>query len=76
MSRSFKHSPCVAVVCYSSNKKDKILTNRLFRRVSKYNLRNNKPMPLRLREIRDVWDFVSDGLAYWSNNLSVKSLRK
>ena len=78
MSRSYHKSNTmehayINWVCYSSNKKDKQVCNRLLRRISKLKLKKaittdnldnylgyNKP-----REVRDVWDFNSDGLRHF-----------
>ena len=60
-------------VCYFSNKEDKTITHRMFRRKSKAKLykdlvTNNLENHLnfeKMREIRDVWDFDSDGLKFF-----------
>lgn len=53
----------MAVACYFSNKKDKILANRLFRRISKKKLKQGEEPLHSLKEISDTWNFDSDGLA-------------
>ena len=63
MSRSFKKHPFTAVCCYFSNKKDKIIANRLFRRISKQRLKLDKDPLYSLKECSDTWNFESDGLA-------------
>ena len=50
MSRSFKKHPFTAVCCYFSNKKDKIIANRLFRRISKQRLKLDKDPLYSLKE--------------------------
>lgn len=65
MSKSVKHSPCTTVATHKSNKADKIEANRKLRRKSKQALAQDKEPIYRTREISDVWDFSSDGLAYW-----------
>ena len=75
MSRSYHksntmHYAFMNWVCYFSNKKDKVITNKLFRRVNKHHLRKalqfvdfDSYSPLnRTKEINDVWNFASDGL--------------
>lgn len=62
MSRSFKKNPFQAVCCYISNKKDKTIANRLFRRKSKRNLKVGKELPYSIREVSDTYNFSSDGL--------------
>ena len=42
MSRSYKKHPFKAICCYFSNKKDKTLANRLFRRISKEKIKRRK----------------------------------
>lgn len=75
MSRSRKKSPCVPW-CGTTNKKSKRICNRLFRRISKRNVLLYKEPLYRLREIIDVWDFATDGLAVWYNDLDKKWMRK
>jgi hypothetical protein len=65
MSRSFKKHPFMAVACYFSNKEDKILANRLFRRISKKKLKQGEEPLHSLKEVSDTWNFDSDGLAYY-----------
>lgn len=65
MSRSHKKNPFMAVCCYFSNKKDKIIANRLFRRISKNRLRKGEYPLYSLKEVSDTWNFASDGLAYY-----------
>lgn len=68
MSRSYK-KPYATYVCYFSNKKDKRIANKTFRRRSKIFLKHNlDKLPYRIREARNVWDFASDGLAYYVGN--------
>lgn len=67
MSKSIKHSPCIAITTYKSNKRDKVEANRKMRRKSKQALAQDKEPIYRTREISDVWDFVSDGLARWTS---------
>lgn len=68
MSRSFK-KPYAAYVCYFSNKKDKRIANRKFRRINRI-FSKIKPEKLRykLREVLDVYDFSSDGLVQYVGN--------
>ena len=74
MSRSYQHhamkrnfKECYFAICkYLSNKKSKQETNRRFRRITKYLMRKHAGegyLPMKQREISDVWDFASDGLA-------------
>jgi len=61
MSRSYKHSPFMNW-CGGSNKKDRSLANRKFRRKTKIDIFNP---PISLREVSDTWNFTSDGLAHF-----------
>lgn len=71
MSRS-KKKPYLAWACYFSNKKDKTIANRIFRRKNKYRLKKGKPPLYHVREVSDTWNFESDGLAvYRGNDLAV-----
>lgn len=66
MSRSRKYHPFITW-CPGSNKKDKILANRRFRRLSKTMIHRYKNPPHKLREVSNVYNFNTDGLAfYWS----------
>ena len=76
MSRSYQHHSLRnkfkeaywAYVCYFSNKKSKQMANQKFRSRCKQILRNGfdeevDHMPTKVKELTDVWDFSSDGLA-------------
>lgn len=65
MSRSFKKHPFKSSVCYFSNKEDKVLANRSFRRISKKKLRQGEEPLHSLKEVSDTWCFDSDGLPYY-----------
>jgi hypothetical protein len=75
MSRSYKKSLAVKIAG-KSDKKDKRLANRLFRRLSKILLKMGKEPLHILKECSNTWSFSSDGLAHWNNNLNKKFLRK
>ena len=65
MSRSFKRNPFMCYCIYVSNKKDKTVANRLFRKRSKQRLKQGEEPLHSLKEISDTWNFDSDGLAYY-----------
>ena len=65
MSRSRKRTLVSTIACCKSQKKDKQLCNRLFRSRSKRFIRDGKELPLRLREVMNIWDFAGDGKCYW-----------
>ena len=67
MSRS-KKKPYQAWACYFSNKEDKTIANRIFRRKNKHRLKKGKPLLHRVREVYDTWKFDSDGLAVYRGN--------
>lgn len=68
MSRSYK-KPYACYVCYFSNKKDKRRANRKFRRINKILTKINPDnLKYRLKEVSNVWNFSSDGLAYYVGN--------
>ncbi len=58
MSRSYRHVPIAAITKAESDKKDKALARRAWRRSVK------QGRDVTLREIRDVWDFAKDGKRY------------
>jgi hypothetical protein len=65
MSRSRK-KPYDCYVCYFSNKKDKQIANRKFRRINKIYVKvNPDKLKYHLKEVSDTYDFASDGLASW-----------
>jgi len=66
MSRSRKkHS--FTTFCGGSNKVDKQIANRKFRRRTKSALSNENydEVPMNMKEVSDTWDFTTDGLAYY-----------
>ena len=65
MSRSIKKRPFISICKYDSNKWSKTQANKKFRHLSKIKLASDKEPPIRLKEVSDVWDFPSDGLAYY-----------
>lgn len=75
MSRSYKKHPA-AKIAGSSDKKDKRLANRLFRRLSRIFIKIGKEPLHRLKECSNTWSFSSDGLANWNNKLDKKFMRK
>lgn len=84
MSRSIKKHPFISICIHASNKWDKRQANKKFRHLSKSKLASNKELPVRLKEVSDVWNFSSDGLAFYIsrkdyeqlNNYYNKLLRK
>lgn len=65
MSRSYKHTTISAITTAQSEKKDKQLANRRFRRISKHRVRIDAEPLIDLNEISDIWDFQKDGKRYF-----------
>ena len=53
--------------CGSSDKKDKRIANRKFRRKSRVKLKtlDESKLPTDIKEVSNTWNFSSDGLAYY-----------
>lgn len=67
MSRSYKHTTISAITTAQSEKQDKRLTNRRFRRISKHRVRIGAEPLVHLNEISDPWDFQKDGKRYFNS---------
>lgn len=65
MSRSFKHATISGITTARSEKRDKQLANRRFRRISRHRVRIEAEPLVHLNEISDVWDFQKDGKRYF-----------
>lgn len=65
MSRSFKHTTISGITTATSEKRDKQLANRRFRRISKHRVRIDEEPLIDLNEISDIWDFQKDGKRYF-----------
>ena len=65
MSRSFKHTTISGITTATSEKRDKQLANRRFRRISRHRVRIDKEPLIDLNEISDIWDFQKDGKRYF-----------
>ena len=75
MSRSRKKTPKIGVTAASSEKEDKRKANRIFRRVSKVQIKKGDTPLLDIKEVSNVWDFDKDG-KYFIKNPTKKDLRK
>ena len=75
MSRSKRKTPIFAYTSSTSEKQDKRIWNKIFRRVSKLLIQNDKDLPLKLAAVANVWEGSKDGKYYW-NEYSSKHLRK
>ncbi len=56
MSRSKAKHPKISWICYFSNKKDKRIANRLFRRISRLKLKQGKDPLHSLKECSDTYE--------------------
>ena len=65
MSRSYKHITISAITTATSEKRDKQLANRRFRRISRHRVRIEAEPLVHLNEISDIWDFQKDGKRYF-----------
>ena len=65
MSRSYKHTTISAITTAQSEKQDKRLANRRFRRISKHRVKIDAEPLVDLNEISDPWDFQKDGKRYF-----------
>jgi len=75
MSRSRRKTPICGWSCAESEKKDKQLANRTFRRVGKRALVAEKAMPL-LQELSQVYDFAKNGKQVFDPRKRPKEMRK
>ena len=79
MSRSYKKTPICGLTTAKSEKEDKRLANRRFRRASRNLVKSNREPFYRLREVCNVWDFAKDGKMYYDKEAVKKypkALRK
>lgn len=74
MSRSIKKHPFISICVHDSNKWSKKQANKKFRHLSKIKLASDKELPIHLKEVSDVWDFHSDGLAYYISRKDYEQL--
>ena len=65
MSRSYKYTNISAITTAQSEKQDKRLANRRFRRISKHRVKIDAEPLIDLNEISDIWDFQKDGKRYF-----------
>ena len=66
MSRSYKHTTISAITTAQSEKKDKQLANRRFRRISRHRVKIDAEPLIDLDEISDIWGFQKDGKRYFN----------
>ena len=51
----------------SSEKEDKRINNRMFRRREKQAIEAGKQAPVNMNEVRNLWDMNKDGKFYWED---------
>ena len=68
MSRSYKHTTISGITTATSEKRDKQLANRRFRRISRHRVKIDPEPLIDLNEISDIWDFQKDGKRYFFPN--------
>jgi len=77
MSRSVKnrhleHGAYFHWISFFSNKRDKQIANRMMRRTNKIRLKLGQDLYHSLKEVRDIWNFDSDGGCAYINFLENK----
>ena len=83
MSRSRRKTKAMKMYGGDSDKKDKRLANRAFRRLTKMKVQetimsndDNVNIPVDMDEVSNVYSFSSDGGAYYREDLDEKFMRK
>lgn len=67
MSRSYRRTKIFAIGG-DSEKKDKRIANRKFRKLSKSKIKLGKEdLPTHLKDVSNVWNFSKDGKLYWDD---------
>lgn len=66
MSRSYRKTPICGITTAESEKQDKRLANRLFRRNARQLLKLGKEPPFTIRVVSNVYSFEKDGKQYFS----------
>ncbi|MCU0437460.1 MAG: hypothetical protein MUC49_06050 [Raineya sp.] len=75
MSRSKKKTPIIGITSSETEKEDKKLANRKFRKVVKAQIKKEKDILALVKEVSNVWSFAKDGKKYVKNPKE-KNLRK
>ena len=67
MSRSYKKYAVTTCTTSASEKNDKRIAHRIFRKRAKRALKNNKLslLPFRMRDVSNIWCFAKDGKVTW-----------
>lgn len=75
MSNSIKKTPKRGITTCESEKQDKKIANRKFRKIVKDKIRKQDEVLPLIREVSDVWAFGKDGKIY-DNKMTKKELKK
>lgn len=75
MSRSQRKTPIFGITSTTSEKQDKRVWNKRFRRVAKTLILKSEEIPIKKQAISDVWEGGKDGKRYWKGHLK-KDMRK
>ena len=75
MSRSRRKTPVCSLTCAESEKQDKRLANRAFRRGVKLALITGQAMPV-MREVSQVYDWDKDGKQRFDPTMFPEGMRK
>ena len=79
MSRSIKNKSFLAHACCQSEKKDKKLWHKVFRKKEKTNLSNNdleNYVTTHHKEVSNPWIMGKDGKSYYSQNHLLTTIKK
>lgn len=67
MSKSYRKIPIAGNTIADSEKKDKRIWNKKFRRLTREKLRNDEEPPADIREVTEVWDGNKDGKRWFDD---------
>lgn len=65
MSRSFRRTPIFPITTCESEKEDKRIANRAFRRKTKVAILTGRELPMSMDEVSNPWSWGKDGKNYW-----------
>ncbi|MFD1770647.1 hypothetical protein [Sphingobacterium suaedae] len=75
MSRSIRKTKIFGITSAETEKQDKRLWNRKFRKVCKKLILKNKETPVKVNAVTNVWDGAKDGKKYYLGTTK-KDMRK
>lgn len=75
MSRSLRKTKIFGITTAETEKQDKRRWNRVFRKVSKNQIRLDKEAPIKIQDVTNVWDGAKDGKQYYQR-ATKKDMRK